>query len=122
MKNEEHQIQKNLITLVKHAEYQFPELSLLYAIPNGGHRHIATASKMKAEGVRAGIPDLCLPIARGEHNALYIEMKTMKGRVQPSQTEMMAALEEAGNKCIVCRTAGDAFNELVAYLESGENE
>ena len=73
---------------------------------------------MKAEGVRVGIPDLCLPIARGGHNALYIEMKTQNGRVQPSQAGMMKALKDAGNKCIVCRTAGDAFNELVAYLES----
>lgn len=50
-------------------------LALLHAIPNGGQRHKAVAGKMKAEGVKRGVPDVCLPVPRGPWHGLYIEMK-----------------------------------------------
>jgi hypothetical protein len=40
------------------------QLSLMFAIPNGGLRHKAEANKLKSEGVKAGVPDIMLPIAR----------------------------------------------------------
>lgn len=39
-----------------------PDLSKAFAIPNGGLRDAKTASMMKAEGVRSGIPDVLLPV------------------------------------------------------------
>ena len=53
-------------------------MNLLYAIGNGRYRTKAEAGKLKAEGLKAGMPDLCLPVAnryRGE-NALFLEMKS----------------------------------------------
>lgn len=44
---------------------KYPELNLLYHVPNGGSRHKAEAGRLRAEGVKAGVPDLCLPVARG---------------------------------------------------------
>ena len=44
---------------------RFPELALLYHVPNGGSRKKAEAGRFRAEGVKAGVPDLCLPVARG---------------------------------------------------------
>lgn len=38
---------------------RFPELALLYHVPNGGSRKKAEAGRFRAEGVKAGVPDLC---------------------------------------------------------------
>ena len=38
----------------------------LFAIPNGGARHIGTAIKLKSEGVTAGVSDLFLMIPSGQ--------------------------------------------------------
>ena len=53
----------------------YPELGLLFAIPNGGKRDKATAGKLKAEGVKAGVPDMCLPVSNGKYHGLFIELK-----------------------------------------------
>ena len=42
-----------------------PELSMLYAVPNGGRRDKAEAAHLKRQGVRAGVPDLCLAVPKG---------------------------------------------------------
>ncbi|MFI3270839.1 MAG: VRR-NUC domain-containing protein, partial [Pseudomonadota bacterium] len=83
---------------------------------NGGHRHIAVASKLKAEGVKAGIPDLFLPVPRGELHGLYIEMKAQGGKVSPAQKAMMKALKGQGYGCIVAYTWNQAFETIKEYL------
>lgn len=68
------------ITLFSWAAVQaIPELALLYHIPNGGSRHKAEAARLRAEGVRSGVPDLCLPVPRGGCHGLYIELKRLRG-------------------------------------------
>ena len=37
----------------------------VFHIPGGGSRHPAEAARLKAQGVKAGVPDLCIPVARG---------------------------------------------------------
>ena len=49
---------------------RLPELRLLFAVPNGGHRHRAVAARLKDEGVKAGVPDLFLPVPRGAFHGL----------------------------------------------------
>ena len=53
---------------------KYPELALLYHIPNGGSRRKSEAGRFKAEGVKAGVPDLFLPAARENFHGLYIEI------------------------------------------------
>ena len=67
------------------AKSRWPELVLLHAIPNGGHRHKAVAVRMKAEGMKAGVPDICLPVPRGSWHGLYLELKTEDGSVSRAQ-------------------------------------
>lgn len=96
-----------------------PELALLYHIPNGGARSRATAGRLKAEGVRAGVPDICLPVARGGYHALYIELKRVRGgRVSEKQEEMLAALAAQGNRCEVCKGWEAAKEAILRYLDS----
>ena len=91
--------------------------ALLYAIPNGGARSQREGGTLKAEGVRAGMPDLCLPLARGGFHALYIEMKRPKGgRLSPAQVAVHEALRSAGNQVQVCAGYEPARAALAAYL------
>jgi hypothetical protein len=117
-----------------HSDY-LPELWLLFAVPNGGHRHPATAARLAAEGVARGVPDLCLPVPQrrmaadpaapplgipGWWAGWYGELKRTKGgRVAPVQAEWHAALTARGYKVDVCYGADAMIGALCAYLGVG---
>lgn len=103
----EHQEQVRLMKWVAAVLPMVPKLGLLYAIPNGGARHKAVAGKMRAEGVKKGVPDLHLPVARQGFHSLYIEMKREKGGVlSPEQRWWAAALQAEGHRVECCRGRG----------------
>lgn len=51
----------------------FPELDLLHHIPNGGSRNQLEAANLKRQGVKAGVPDLCLPVAKTENTGFMLK-------------------------------------------------
>jgi|TARA_R110000744_G_scaffold109402_1_gene206722 hypothetical protein len=112
------------VALIEWAQSQiniYPELQLLYAVPNqggAGRAAIIRGQKMKREGMRKGVPDLCLPISRGNFLTLYIEMKDVgsKGRLSPEQTLWVSLLSEAGHNVQVCHGFEEAMNTLINYL------
>lgn len=108
------------IDLFRWAEFQmgkWPELRLMYAIPNGGKRYKATAVRLKMEGVKSGVPDICLPVARGHYHGLYIEMKRQRGgSVSESQKEWLADLKAQGYLAIVCKGWLPASEEIQRYM------
>ena len=94
-----------------------PELGLLYAIPNGGKRAIKTAVALKKQGVKRGVPDMCLPVARGGYHGLYIELKRQKGgTVSETQKSWITALAKQGYKAVVCKGADEAIGTIKEYL------
>ena len=99
-------------------EKRYPALELLFAIPNGGARHPAVAGKLQAEGVKPGIPDIFLSVARGGFHGLYIEMKYGKNKTSEKQDEKIARLREEGYRVEVCYSAGEAIDVLQEYLGS----
>lgn len=100
---------------------KYPALRLMFAIPNGGSRHPAEAAHMKAQGVKPGVPDICLPVPVGRYAALYIELKRKKGgRVSDEQRGWIEALNRAGNRAVVCRGWDEAREEIVRYLGAPE--
>ena len=110
---------------------QYPQLKWLFAIPNGGSRHIAEATKMVATGLRKGVPDVMLPADAPKYppeseiwyHGCFIEMKTEKRRKQKNggleddQIEWIEALQKAGYYCKVCYNWIEAKETLIAYLE-----
>ena len=100
---------------------KYPELALLYHIPNGGSRRKSEAGRFKAEGVKAGVPDLFLPAARENFHGLYIEMKRKAGgRVSADQKVWIDALSKQGYAVRVCLGWEDAARTLEKYLQLGE--
>ena len=116
MKDEEHRIQSTLFRWAALESSNHPELQLLHAIPNGGHRHKAVAGRLKAEGVKAGVPDIFLPVARSGSHGLYIEMKTQQGRLTESQRNWTQALSNQGYRVELCRAWDAAANLIASYL------
>lgn len=96
---------------------RFPELQLLFHVPNGGKRNTTEAARFKAMGVKAGVPDLCLPVARGGFAGLYIEMKYGKNKTTDNQEQWIAALKAQGYKVEVCWSGEEATRTLEAYLQ-----
>jgi hypothetical protein len=87
------------------------------AIPNGGYRSAITGARLKAEGVRVGIPDLFLAVPTRQAHGLWIEMKRQHGgRISDAQKSSMAALEAQGYACTVCRGWAEARRSIVEYL------
>lgn len=96
-------------------ETAHPCLRYLHHVPNGGARSKATAWRLKQEGVKAGVPDLHLPIPRGPFAGLWIEMKNDKprGRVEPEQREWLEALARARHQVHVAY----GWEQAVAFLK-----
>lgn len=95
---------------------ELARINLLFHIPNGGRRDIITASRLKAEGVKAGVPDLFLPVPCGGYHGLFIELKTVAGTTSESQERWLEALNEQGYKAVVCRGWLDAADTIKQYL------
>lgn len=114
MIHEEDNIQ---INCVRWFELQYPQLALLlHHSPNGGKRTKFEAINFKRMGTRRGFPDLILCFPSKRCHGLFIEMKTPKGKQQPSQRKWQERCEWAGYKYILCRSFDDFRNEINAYL------
>lgn len=92
----EHDEQAALIHWCELNKNRIPELGLLLAIPNGGKRAIKTATRLKLEGVKAGVPDLFLPVARKGCHGLFIEMKFGKNKTSKAQNDWHNVLIKQG--------------------------
>lgn len=94
-----------------------PEIGLMFAIPNGGSRHPAEARNLKAQGVKAGVPDIFLPVARLGYHGLFIELKRTKGGVvSVDQKLMISALMDQSYAVEVCKGWEEAASVIKVYL------
>lgn len=107
-----------------------PELALFHAIPNGGMRDKITASKLKAEGAKAGVLDTFLPVSKPlppnvhttcRYHGLYIEFKEPKrkthknGGFSPEQVEFCDGVRAQGYCVRAAYTWREAANLVMAY-------
>jgi hypothetical protein len=104
---------------------RYPELKWLHAIPNGGSRGDSTKSAMirgadlKAQGVKAGVSDVMLPVKRGQWSGLYVEMKK-PGHIKKTsseQDEFIEFVRSQGYAAMVCDSWTMAWDVITKYLE-----
>lgn len=88
----------------------------LFSIPNGGSRDVREAANLKATGVKAGVWDLQLPIARHGYHGLWIEMKHGDNDLTDKQCEWGDRMRLAGWKMVVAWTAYEAERAIADYL------
>ena len=112
----EHAEQSSLITICRQWEGEYPDLALLHAIPLGGLRHKAVAAKLKAEGAKAGVPDLFLAVPRGAWAGLYLEMKWDRNTPTEKQQWWILQLRAQGYRVEVCYSCCEAGKVIMDYL------
>jgi len=88
----------------------------IFAIPNGGSRHKLEAINLKRQGVKAGVPDLFLPIASSGKHGLFLEMKVKPNKPTKMQLEWQERLNSIGYLAVVCYGADEAIKVIDDYL------
>lgn len=108
------------MAVVRWAEMQmgrWPDLEWLFHIPNGGKRGKIEAARFKAMGVKAGVPDLFLPVPIGRYHGLFIEMKRREGgRLSGDQRKWIDGLKANGYCVHRCDGHQEAIRVLEDYL------
>ena len=116
----EHLEQVALFNILRRYEDKYPELKWVFAIPNGSyfHGHWGTIRKAIQEGLKSGVWDIFLPVAKplpDDPCGLYIEMKYGKNTLTDNQK---AFRDEVGDayEWAVCYSAVEACHAIGEYL------
>lgn len=109
--------QRMLFEWIELKKRKYPELGLCFHIPNGGSRNLLEAHNLKTQGVKAGVPDLFLPVPSGSWHGLFIELKRQKGgRVSDKQRQWLTDLEKEGYRAELAFGWKDASEIILNYL------
>jgi hypothetical protein len=127
----EHDEQCALFSWAAANEAAHPELCMLFAIPNGaklpytrdgrGRTFSPQRVALVQEGLRAGVPDCFLAVARGVvggkiFHGLFIEMKRKPNKPTLEQLGWIERLRKYGYSVVICHSAQEAINAIMAYL------
>ena len=107
--------------LIKRFRAEYPDVGeLLIHVPNGGYRKNAFEGyRLKSQGVRAGVSDLFLPVARGGFFGLWIEFKAAPpndAAVSDKQQEWVDLMQAQGYAAHICLGVEAAMQVLAEYL------
>lgn len=116
LKTSEHDEQVAVVRWFNLVYRNHPAAGRLFAVPNGGHRHAAVAGKLKAEGVRKGIPDLQLPYRAHGFVGLVIEMKAVGGAMTAEQADWLDWYTSQGWMAVCCKGSQAAIDTIKTYL------
>ena len=113
----EYQEQISLFQLAHLHTGRHPELKFLNGSLNGVRLSIGQAVKAKKAGMRAGFPDISLPVRSGIYGGLFIELKRMDGgKISPSQQDWKTFLESQGYKHAFSLGHEEAWDIILKYL------
>lgn len=122
--NTEHGHQSAIFSWAALNKDKYPDLKWLFAVPNGAWRNKIVATRLMAEGVKAGVPDIWLPVRRGQWSGLIIELKKLpkksthkRPQASDKQGEWIDFLRTQSYGAIVCVGWLEARQNLIEYLE-----
>ena len=114
--------QELIFNWCKGHEEKYPELKLLHHIPNEGFRTKAYAVALQRRGVKAGVPDMFLPVPRGSFHGLYIELKVGKNKPTEKQLWWLDQLTKQGYMAVVRYGFRAAIETIENYLKGDFHE
>lgn len=101
---------------------QYPELRWLHSIPNGANKSPRQRLIFQRTGLKSGVADICLPVARKGFMGLYVEMKGWDkngkpGQPSKNQLEFGEFVTEQGYLFQVCWGFEAARSAIEGYLK-----
>lgn len=110
---------------------KYPLAQWLFAVPNGFFGSAGQKAKMKAEGLKSGVPDMILPVSKFRAVddmpwcGLFVELKTLEHKrvnnplagCSDEQKAWVAFLRSQGYQCEVAYGWQEAVKVIVEYLE-----
>lgn len=91
---------------------EWPELALAH--------HVANENAHRRPGVVGGVPDICIPVARGKYKGCYIELKVKDGKVSQRQSDVIYQLRIEGHFVLVVWDDLDLVLETIKLYMKGE--
>lgn len=88
----------------------------IFHIPNGGSRNRIEAANLKRQGVKPGVPDLMLPVAKQGYHGLFIEMKVGYNKPTKNQERWIELLRKNGYLAKTCWGAKEAIDLITNYM------
>lgn len=105
-------IQKTVVAWCK----SHPKLArVIMHFPNEGKRTWYYGKLLQTMGMRAGVSDLFVAMARHEFIGAWIELKSAKGIVSSAQKEFLEDMRQQGYFTAVCRSIDECINTLTWY-------
>lgn len=96
----------------------------IFSIPNAQRlsfldrkKAVIAMVKLKKTGLKAGVPDLFIPMVKNGYSGMFLELKTTKGRLTSRQKEWLGILSENGYYAICCYSLDEAITQINQYLE-----
>jgi len=99
-------------TLMDYLAIQYRYELYAFAIPNAGQRSPRIGKRMKDEGMRAGVADICVMLKGGK--VIWVELKTAKGRLSPAQKDFRLICRSLGHTYLLARSVSEAIDLLKA--------
>lgn len=84
-----------------------------FAVPNGDLRHPRVAMRLKAEGVRPGVADLCFMLPEGRTG--WLELKAKRGVLSDEQKGFAARAMRLGHYWSMVRSVDEAAAVLARW-------
>lgn len=100
----------------------FPILAWAFHCPNGGRRSKGEAGKLKALGVKPGVPDVVIPLPYGTYAGLAIELKSGTGTLSDHQKDWLRVMKESGYLVGVARDLDTFVDFVMHYLRGAEKQ
>lgn len=120
--NTEHSHQTALFSFFQEHRLIYPDVEWMFSIPNGGMRTKSQGAILRSEGLKRGVPDICLPVKRGPWPMLWIELKRIQGNgvkagvVTPEQKKYIEYFKSQGYGVTVCYGWLQAKQIIIEYL------
>lgn len=113
----EHGAQMAIFAWAQQNLVKYPDLKWLFHVPNGDVRTKAAGARLKAGGLKKGVPDIMCLVKRWIYSGLVIELKVGKGKLSVEQSEWLDKLYQEGYCTRLCYGYEAARDEIIKYLE-----
>lgn len=94
-----------------------------FHVPNEGRRSFYYGKILKEMGMKRGVSDICIPIARPGYHGLFIELKAKNKRgkyntATENQMRFIRDMQFEGYYACICNGAAEAIDKIKWYIAS----